>query len=108
MSYATRTLTDDHLRLLAAEFLSGTIGREFWVIARQARLDTSESKLNQRFHEIVDEEYQRLLTTPAIPPPAPRAASRGGEHRPWHPFAIGAMIIGLGVVIRFIRRGHGH
>lgn len=105
MSYATRTLTDDHLKLLAAEFLSGTIGREFWRIARQARLDTSEGKLNRRFHEIIDEEYQRLLTVPAIPPSEPRTPSRGGDHRQWGPLAIGAAIVSLGVVIRFIRRG---
>jgi Family of unknown function (DUF6082) len=55
MSYVTRTLTNDHLRLLAAEFLSGTIGREFWALARRARLDTSESKPNRRFHELIDE-----------------------------------------------------
>lgn len=105
MSYATRSLTDDHLRLLAAEFLSGTIGREFWALARQARLDTSESKLNRRFHELIDEEYQRSLTTPALPPPEPGTPSRAGGHRQWGPLVTGAAIVGLGVVIRSIRRG---
>lgn len=105
MSYATRTLTDRHLRLVAAEFLSGTIGREFWHIARQARLDTSESKLSRRFHELSDEEYQRLLKTPAIPPPEPSAPLRGEHRRKWGPLAIGVAIVGFGVVIRFIRRG---
>ena len=105
MSYATRTLTDDHLKLLAAEFLSGTIGREFWALARQARLDTSEGKLNRRFHEIIDDEYRRLLMTPAIPPPEPRLPSHGADHRQRGPLAIVAAIVGLGVVIRCIRRG---
>lgn len=105
MSYATRTLTDDHLKLLATEFLSGTIGRDFWSLVRQARLDTSETKLNRRFHEIIDDQYQRLLATPAIPPPEPEEPSGGAVRCKRGMLAIGAAIVGLGVVIRFIRRG---
>jgi len=105
MSYATRTLTDDHLRVLASEFLSGTIGRDFWSLARQARLDTSESKLHRRFHEIIDDQYQRLLATPAMPPPEPGEPSRRTDRPARGVVAIGAAIVGLGVVIRFIRRG---
>ncbi|GAA4624554.1 hypothetical protein GCM10023196_025160 [Actinoallomurus vinaceus] len=104
MSYATRTLTDDHLRLLAAEFLSGTIGRDFWTLARRARLDTSESKLNRRFHEIIDEEYRRLLNTPAMPPPEPGELHNNARDRRWNPLAIGLAVAGLGIVIRLIRR----
>ncbi|WP_433177405.1 DUF6082 family protein [Actinoallomurus sp. CA-150999] len=104
MSYATHSLTDDHLRLLAAEFLSGAIGRDFWALAHRARLDTSESKLNRRFHEIIDKEYQRLLSTPAISPPEPGELSNNDGRRSWHPLAIGAAIVGIGVIVRFIRR----
>lgn len=104
MSYATRTLTDGHLKLLAAEFLSGTIGRDFWSLARRARLDTSESKLNRRFHEIIDEEYQRLQNTPAIPPPEPGGLSNHETRSRRNSLVIAAAILGLGVIIRLVRR----
>lgn len=104
MSYATRTLTDDHLRLLAAEFLAGTIGRDFWALARRARLDTSESKLHRRFHEIIDEEYQRLCDTPAIPPPDPGEPSGDDERHWWKALVVGLVVTGFGVLVRLVWR----
>ncbi len=106
MSYATRSLTDDHLKLLAAEFLSGTIGRDFWALAREARLSTSESKLIRRFHEIIDEQYEGLLNTPAVSPPEPTEpdSAESAKRRRWRPIVAGAAIAGLGAAIRSVRR----
>lgn len=76
MSYETRSLAEPHLRFLAREFFAGTIGRDFWTLAREDRLTTSETRRIHRFHQILDAEYQASLATPAIPPadPAPSSA----------------------------------
>ena len=37
----------------------GEVGRTFWAEAREIRLATSENSKARRFHEILDEEYQR-------------------------------------------------
>jgi Family of unknown function (DUF6082) len=104
MSYATRTLTDKHLRLLAKEFLSGTIGRNFWKVARTDRLNTSETKRTRRFHEIIDEEYHNLLKTPAAPPPDPAEVLDNRRLSRWRTLAVGSVILCFGVIIRSILR----
>lgn len=102
MSYETRMLTDEHLRLLVTEFLSGTIGREFWVLAREDRLSTSDTRRLRRFHAIVEEEYRRVRDSPAIPPPSP--GPRAGNRRWQRSLTLGATAVGLGVAARVIWR----
>jgi hypothetical protein len=47
---------------------SGTIGRDFWVLARDDRLQVSDTRRLRRFHQILDEEYQCIRHNPAGPP----------------------------------------
>jgi hypothetical protein len=107
MSYETRSLTETHLRFLAREFFAGTIGREFWRVAREDRLSTSENRRIRRFHLILDEEYQASLATPAIPPPEPApvaSAHTGARHRISRVLLAGAAAAGVVALVRVIRR----
>ncbi|MCO6008293.1 DUF6082 family protein [Actinoallomurus purpureus] len=57
------------LRAIANEMFRGRVGRDHWKSAREARLSTSANSRERRFHEILDEEYERarLLATPSPP-----------------------------------------
>jgi hypothetical protein len=37
----------------------GRVGRQYWEGARDLRLSTSANRMERRFHEILEEEYQR-------------------------------------------------
>jgi hypothetical protein len=104
MSYETRTLSDEHLKLLVTEFLSGTIGREFWVLARKDRLSTSDTRRLRRFHTIIDDEYQRVRDRPAIPPSSSQPLVANRRCRCHRALAVGAVAVGLGVAARALRR----
>lgn len=80
MSFETRALGERRLRAISREMFEGRVGREFWVSAREIRLSTSETRRARRFHQILDEEYQRA------PEPPGRAART--LHRRW-PMAAG-------------------
>lgn len=84
MSYETKALPETRLRAISREMFSAHPGRAYWREARQVRLSTSETKRARRFHEILDEEYNRA---PAPPPIRSR--------RPWVR-AVGAAV---GVVL---------
>jgi Family of unknown function (DUF6082) len=63
MSFETKALPEKRLRAIAYEMFQGEIGRSYWHAARDVRLSTSESRTRRRFHEILDEEYRRALST---------------------------------------------
>ncbi|MEV0402991.1 DUF6082 family protein [Actinoallomurus sp. NPDC050550] len=69
LSFETRALPEVRLRAIANEMFQGRVGRHYWKSAREARLSTSANSRERRFHEILDEEYQRarLLATPSPP-----------------------------------------
>ncbi|GAA0212465.1 hypothetical protein GCM10009527_005560 [Actinomadura nitritigenes] len=75
MSYETKALPEVRLRAISREMFSGRPGRAYWEEARRVRLNTSADKRARRFHEILDEEYDRA----PVPPPEPRPSRR----RPW-------------------------
>lgn len=70
MSYETRALPEARLRANANEMFQGPVGRAYWQDARENRLSTSAGRRERRFHEILDEEYERTRgrdgQTPAI------------------------------------------
>lgn len=71
LSYETRALPEERLRAIANEMFQGRVGCEYWQNARQARLSTSASRRERRFHEILDEEYRRTqpqarISTPTL------------------------------------------
>lgn len=59
MSFETKALPEWRLRAIASEMFGGRIGRQYWEAARDLRLSTSANRMERRFHEILDEEYQR-------------------------------------------------
>ncbi|MEU8347391.1 DUF6082 family protein [Spirillospora sp. NPDC048832] len=77
MSFETKALPEKRLRAISREMFSAHPGRNYWREARQVRLSTSESKRARRFHEILDEEFNRA---PTPPPDRPR---RSPSRRPW-------------------------
>lgn len=59
LSFETGALPEPRLRAIANEMFQGRVGRDYWRSARELRLSTSAGRRNRRFHEILDEEYQR-------------------------------------------------
>jgi hypothetical protein len=103
MSFATKALGEKRLRAISREMFSGRPGRAFWREAREVRMKTSENRRAHRFHQILDEEYQRAPE----PPPDP---TRGQSHpRPRHRAlligaAAGGLLIGALASRAFLRR----
>jgi uncharacterized membrane protein len=61
MSYETGATPEHRLRYNAHEMFSGEVGRTFWRNSRENRLSTSANRRERRFHQILDEEYQRAI-----------------------------------------------
>jgi hypothetical protein len=76
LSFETRALPDERLRAIANEMFQGQVGRNYWQSARHARLSTSATRRERRFHEILDEEYQR-----ARPPAHVSTTMPGTDHK---------------------------
>lgn len=73
-SFELKMLDESHLRVLAKGLFQGEGGRRFWNKAREARITTSTTRRERRFHRIVDEMYQ---AAEAQGPPLPD----GAHHR---------------------------
>ncbi|TDC82578.1 hypothetical protein E1285_30485 [Actinomadura sp. 7K507] len=96
VSFETKALPEVRLRAISREMFSAHPGRAYWREARQVRTSTSETKRARRFHQILDDEYNRA---PAPPPVRPRS------RRPWA--FIGGTATGLAVV-SLLARALGH
>jgi len=48
------------LRYNANEMFRGRVGREYWRNAGEGRTSTSANRYERRFHQILDEEYQKV------------------------------------------------
>jgi hypothetical protein len=68
--YELNALSEEHLRQSAFVVLSGDEGHQFWTGARAMRAVAASTKRERRFHEIIEEEYQRAT--------AARASAAGG------------------------------
>lgn len=97
MSFETKALGETRLRAIANEMFRGRAGRAFWRDARDIRISTSENKRARRFHQILDEEYQRA---PAPPPENEPACSP--RRRMW--VLVGGLVAGAMAVVPLIRR----
>jgi hypothetical protein len=51
--------SETHLRYGSSRMFSGAPGRRFWEGAREARASVADTRRLRRFHEILDEEYQK-------------------------------------------------
>lgn len=81
MSYETGALGEKRLRVIAEEMFLGRVGRKFWKDAREIRLATTENKRAQRFHEVLDEAYQKVVHLPIPNPIPPEDHWEPGRHR---------------------------
>lgn len=61
MLYSLGELPDSELRVISHDLFAGEAGQLFWANARTIRLRTEGSKLDRRFHQIIDEEARRAL-----------------------------------------------
>jgi uncharacterized membrane protein len=69
LSFETRALPEARLRAIANEMFQGQVGRDYWESARETRLSTSAGHRERRFHEILDEEYERAQPPAIARPP---------------------------------------
>jgi hypothetical protein len=59
MMWEVGGLTEKHLRLLAQELFAGDVGRRFWSLMGDVRLDVEGNRRTRRFHLIMAEEYEQ-------------------------------------------------
>ena len=59
LSFETGALPEGRLRVIANEMFQGSVGRGYWESVRETRLATSAGRRERRFHEILNEEYDR-------------------------------------------------
>lgn len=106
MSFETRALGEARLRAISREMFDGPIGRKFWRTARDVRISTSETKAARRFHEILDEEYQRALSSRAIAKASgdARPGRRDGVRWTRRILAVIAAVGGAAAAVEVIRR----
>jgi uncharacterized membrane protein len=105
MSYETGATPEHRLRYNANEMFSGEVGRTFWRNSRESRLSTSANRHERRFHQILDEEYQRVVgaqqaDTSGITPLTgdKRRARIKAQHVAW--FAAGGVVTGIACWLR--------
>ncbi|WP_433472784.1 DUF6082 family protein [Spirillospora sp. CA-142024] len=73
MSFETKALPETRLRAISREMFSAHPGRSYWREAREVRMSTSETIRARRFHQILDEEYNRAPVPPSERPRSRRA-----------------------------------
>ena len=79
MSFEMGTMPESRLRYAANEMFRGQVGQEYWRNARDGRIATPANRRERRFHQILDEEYQKAITSSN----APQRRVPDGEHEPW-------------------------
>jgi Family of unknown function (DUF6082) len=74
--YALGGFREQAMRVALAGLFRGEAGREFWVRARDVRLQTAQNRQDKRFCRIVEEEYQKTIATrsPAVKSDVPPLA----------------------------------
>jgi hypothetical protein len=97
---SAKATPETRLRAISREMFSAHPGRAYWREARQVRMSTSETKRARRFHQILDEEYNRA---PAPPSNRPR------RRRPWALMAGAAAGVALASLLtRALARGRSN
>lgn len=61
MSFEMGAIPEHRLRYASNEMFRGRVGREYWRNAREGRISTSANRRERRFHQILDEEYQKIV-----------------------------------------------
>jgi MYXO-CTERM domain-containing protein len=107
MQYEMHVFSEPHLRSAAHILFSGEVGQRFWVEVRDLRVNTASTRRERRFHEILEEEYQHALTSPAVAPtprnPSTQSQPGRSSRRTWQA-AFGLAAAGLGAFAALRRR----
>lgn len=82
MAYEMGEASELHLRAVAADFFAGEDGQRFWRTWGHERIRTSTEKRTRRFHEILDEEYQKATAPPPESPAREESAPESQEIPP--------------------------
>ena len=106
-SYESKALPEKRLRAVTYEMFRGEAGRGYWRAAREHRLSTSGSRAERRFHEILDEEYQHALASPAVASASDSEGSDQRERRSWARRELAWIAGGAGVAAAIGALGFG-
>jgi uncharacterized membrane protein len=107
MSFEMRATPERRLRYNANEMFRGQVGREFWRNARESRMSTSASRRERRFHEILDEEYQKIVNSSEADADAHREHRHRGPQNPVRHLLWAAVGAGLTVIFCKLLRREG-
>lgn len=64
LMFELNAISEAHLRESAFVVFSGDEGRRFWSGSRAMRAAAADTRRERRFHQILDEEYQRAASAP--------------------------------------------
>lgn len=104
MEYGLGAITEEHLRAIAHAIFSEEPGRRYWRAARPVRMISSMGRREERFHQILDEEFTKAGE------PSKSAPSRSPEpgrpyRRPQQRLLASIIVAGvLGYLARDIKR----
>ncbi|GIH98527.1 DUF6082 family protein [Planobispora takensis] len=88
MEYELETITEQHLRSIAFTLFSGPAGRRYWGNVRDLRLDSTSTRRERRFHQILDEEFAKAPEPPGPPPSSGSGGSDSGDSPPPPPAPV--------------------
>lgn len=98
MSFEMGAIPERRLRYAANEMLRGQVGRDYWRDSREARLSTSANRRERRFHQIIDDEYQKVIRSHRdVVPPGPRSV-RCPTATANSPTLRSLLLVGIGAV----------
>lgn len=85
-NYVLGGSSDQVLRGVAASMFRGEAGRDFWADTSDMRLQSAEGGRNKRFCQIMEEEYQKAISTgpPAIEAEEPSSKPAIDHHNTLH------------------------
>lgn len=108
MEYGLGAITEEHLRAIVHAVFSEEAGRRYWRSARSVRMISSMGRKEERFHQILDEEFAKAGETGKPTPQAGPAESRKMSKLPPQRLLVAVAAVGvLGYLARDIKRRFG-
>lgn len=99
--YVLSGFSENALRGAASSFFRGEAGRDFWADTRDLRLQSSQGRRDKRFCHIMEQEYQKAITTgpPAVKAEAPPSELNINQQiTPRSPMIKEGLTLALGVI----------
>lgn len=113
MSFEMGVTPERRLRYNANEMFSGRVGREYWRSAREGRISTSANRRERRFHQILDEEYQKVIScgsgvTGTQESGSAREPNPSGSHAVMRRLVLVAAGAGIAILFRRLLKASGY